>query len=106
MVLRRLPALATLLALVGVLSLPLGATTTTAATGEGTATTVAGESTTTAEPIVPAVSVEVTEPLLTQPDWTYRFFIPTLLVLAALVVAATVVRYFTGVVRKRYRVVK
>jgi hypothetical protein len=55
---------------------------------------------------VPAVSVEVTEPPETQPDWTYRFFIPTLLVLAALVVIATVIQYFTRVVRKRYRVIR
>ena len=84
------------------LSVPLGATTTTA---PGTATTVA-ETATTAEPIIPAVSVEVTEAPETQPDWTYRFFIPTLLILAGLVVIATVVQYFTRVVRKRYRVVR
>ena len=48
----------------------------------------------------------VTVPIETQPDWTYRFFIPALLVIAALVVIATVVRYFTNVVRKRYRVVR
>ena len=92
------------------LSLPLSATTTTgtetATTAAEGAATTAGESATTAEPIVPAVSVEVTEPPETQPDWTYRFFIPTLLVLAALVVIATVVQYFTRVVRKRYRVIR
>ncbi len=92
------------------LMVPLGATTTTvggtATTGaEGAATTVA-ETATTAEPIIPAVSVEVTEAPPTQPDWTYRFFIPTLLILAGLVVIATVVQYFTRVVRKRYRVVR
>ncbi|MGH8924950.1 MAG: hypothetical protein ACRDWA_09990 [Acidimicrobiia bacterium] len=112
--------LALLLALFFVigLTIPLGATTTTGAStattagagtattaGEGAATTV-GETATTAEPIVPAVSVEVTEAPETQPDWTYRFFIPTLLVLAALVVIATVVQYFTRVVRKRYRVIR
>jgi hypothetical protein len=52
------------------------------------------------------VSTEVTEAVETQPDWTYRFFIPTLLVIAAVVVIFTVVRYFTNVVRKRYRVVR
>jgi hypothetical protein len=92
------------------LSSPLGATT---ATGASSATTVAegaattgGETATTLEAIVPAVSVEVTEPPETQPDWTYRFFIPTLLVLAALVVIVTVVQYFTRVVRNRYRVIR
>ncbi|MGQ0848658.1 MAG: hypothetical protein ACT4OP_06010 [Actinomycetota bacterium] len=85
-------------------SLPLAATTST--TGGETPTTAAGETATTAEPIVPAVTVEVTTPAESQPDWTYRFFIPTLLVLAALVVVATVVQYFTRVVRNRYRVVR
>lgn len=115
---RRLLAFLFVSCLVLGLSIPLGATTTT---GTGTATTVAegaattvaegaattaGEAEPAAEPIVPAVSVEVTEPPETQPDWTYRFFIPTLLVLAALVVIATVIQYFTRVVRKRYRVIR
>lgn len=81
-----------------------GAAATTAA-GGGTATTAAG-ATTTAEPVVPAVTVEVTQPVEAQPDWTYRYFIPTLLVLAALVVVMTVVQYFVRVVRNRYRVVR
>ncbi|HEY7584319.1 MAG TPA: hypothetical protein VIB78_11980 [Acidimicrobiia bacterium] len=107
---RRLLAFLFVCFLVLGLTFPLAASTTT---GAGTATTVAegaattaGESATTGEPIVPAVSVEVTEPPETQPDWTYRFFIPTLLVLAALVVIATVIQYFTRVVRKRYRVIR
>lgn len=88
-----------------------GATGTTVAgtTGAGgaTATTTAeGETGTTLEPIVPAVTVEVTQPVEAQADWTYRYFIPTLLVLAALVVIMTVVQYFTRVVRNRYRVVR
>ncbi|HKZ20143.1 MAG TPA: hypothetical protein VJQ57_08535 [Acidimicrobiia bacterium] len=107
---RRLLAFLIVSFLVLGLTFPLGASTTT---GAGTATTVAegtgttaGESATTLEAIVPAVSVEVTEPPETQPDWTYRFFIPTLLVLAALVVIVTVIQYFTRVVRKRYRVIR
>ena len=65
-----------------------------------------GETTTTAVVVEPAVPV--TEPPATpEPvDWTYRYLIPTLLVLAALVVVATVVQYFLTVVRKRYRVVR
>lgn len=83
-----------------------GATATTAA-GGATATTVSeGETGTTAELIVPAMTVEVTQPDETQPDWTYRYFVPTLLVLAALVVVMTVVQYFTRVVRNRYRTVR
>jgi hypothetical protein len=107
---RRFLGLATLALLLVLVALPVLGTTTTAATattaGEGVATTVVGETVTTGEPIIPAVSVEVTAPAEAQPDWTYRFFIPTLLVIAAVVVIFTVVRYFTGVVRKRYRVVR
>lgn len=104
---RRLLAFLFAVFLVLAFALSVGATTTT---GESTGTTVGGTATTvgatTGEPIVPAVSVEVTEPPETQPDWTYRFFIPTLLVLAALVVVGTVIQYFTRVVRNRYRVIR
>jgi hypothetical protein len=107
MVRRRLAALALVVVIVTGFGQSALATTTSTIAGEGAATTtLVGETTTTSEPIIPAVSTEVTEPPETQPDWTYRFFIPTLLVIAALVVIATVVRYFTGVVRKRYRVIR
>ena len=104
---RRFLALLFAVFLVLAFGLSVGATTTTgegsATTGGATATTVGA---TTGEPIVPAVSVEVTEAPEAQPDWTYRFFIPTLLVLAALVVIGTVIQYFTRVVRNRYRVIR
>jgi phosphatidylglycerophosphate synthase len=107
-------------------SLPVAATTTTGAettttagvesgttaatTGDGTGTTGAGTATTEATApavtIQPAVPVDTTPPEQTNPDWTYRFFIPTLLVLAALVVIVTVIQYFTRVVRNRYRTVR
>ncbi len=114
---RQLLASLTMAVLLAGLASPVFATTTTGATdttgatgttvaGGGVATTVVGETTSTGPAIVPAVSTEVTEAPEAQPDWTYRFFIPALLVLAAVVVIATVVRYFTGVVRKRYRVVR
>lgn len=115
MVRRRLLAFLALFVLIGA-TLPVLAATTTTAGGGATGTTVAegatattaaeGETGTTAEAIVPAVTVEVTQPVETQPDWTYRYFIPTLLVLAALVVVMTVIQYFTRVVRNRYRVVR
>jgi hypothetical protein len=73
------------------------ATTTTVAT---TGTTTAGVA------VVPVISVELPAPTAVQPDWTYRFFIPALLVLAALVVVVTVVQYFMRVVRNRYKVVR
>ena len=90
--------------------------------GEETATTASMESGTTAvtdttvegttettEPAVmiqPAVTLDTTPVAEASPDWTYRFFIPTLLVLAALVVIVTVIQYFTRVVRNRYRIVR
>lgn len=66
-------------------------------------TTVAGEVAPGAEPAVPAAEEPPAEEL---PDWTYRYLIPTLLALAALVVVATTIQYFMQVVRKRYRVVE
>lgn len=39
-------------------------------------------------------------------DWTYRYLIPTGIVLAVLVIVITTIQYFTSVVRKRYRIVK
>jgi hypothetical protein len=99
---RRLLALALVTSVVALLSLPLGATTTTEA-GTETGTT---EATTPAVTIEPAVPVDTTPVPETNPDWTYRFFIPTLLVLAVLVVIVTVIQYFTRVVRNRYRIVR
>jgi phosphatidylglycerophosphate synthase len=99
---RRLFAVALVTSVVALLSLPLGATTTTEA-GTETGTT---EATTPAVTIEPAVPVDTTPAPETNPDWTYRFFIPTLLVLAVLVVIVTVIQYFTRVVRNRYRIVR
>ena len=72
---------------------------------EGTPTTVAEETATTSgiEPAVPATTPEPVEPL---PDWTYRYMIPTGIVLAVVVIVMTTIQYFTRVVRKRYRIVK
>jgi hypothetical protein len=39
-------------------------------------------------------------------DWTYRYLVPTGLALVVLVIVMTTVRYFTNVVRKRYRIVE
>ena len=54
----------------------------------------------------PAVVVAEDPPSEPIPDWTYRYLIPTTLVLTAVVVLLTSIRYFTNVVRKRYRVVE
>ncbi len=77
------------------------------------ATAVAQETTTTVtetsvpqvdfEPAVPVTTPEATQPL---PDWTYRYMVPTALVIALLVVVLTTIQYFTRVVRKRYRIVE
>ena len=55
------------------------------------------------EPAVPITTPAVIE---TELDWTYRYMIPTAILLAVLVIVATTVQYFTSVVRKRYRIVK
>ena len=39
-------------------------------------------------------------------DWTYRYIIPTALVIAVLVIVITCIQYFTRVVRKRYRILE
>jgi hypothetical protein len=83
-------------------SMESGTTAVTEATeGEGTTEDTEPETT-----LQPAVTVDTTPVAEVNPDWTYRFFIPTLLVLAALVVIVTVIQYFTRVVRNRYRIVR
>jgi hypothetical protein len=54
----------------------------------------------------PAVPIPDEEPLEAVPDWTYRYMIPTTLALAAVIILLTSIRYFTDVVRKRYRIVE
>jgi hypothetical protein len=54
---------------------------------------------------VPAIEVGTEPAEEAAPAWTYRYLIPTFLVLAGVVVVATVVLYFVKVVRSRYRVV-
>lgn len=70
---------------------------------EGTTTTVTTAPAATLTPAVPIVPP--TEAPAT-PDWTYRYLIPTGLVLAGLVIVITSIRYFTNVVRKRYRIIE
>lgn len=79
-----------------------GETTTTVA---GTETTV-GEAPATTTGLRPAVEVLDEEEAPATPDWTYRYLIPTALVLAVLIVLVTSIRYFSDVVRKRYRVIE
>ena len=55
------------------------------------------------EPAVPIPDEGAAE---TVPDWTYRYVVPTGLALVVVVVLITSIRYFTNVVRKRYRIVE
>ena len=55
---------------------------------------------------LPAIVVPEPAPVDEVPSWTYRFLIPTLLVVAVLVIVVTVIQYFVKVVGKRYRVVQ
>jgi hypothetical protein len=72
---------------------------------EETTTTTGGGTTTTAGTVVPAVPVTPVAEANSLADWTYRYLVPTGLVLAALVIVVTVIQYFRRVVRNRYRVV-
>lgn len=79
------------------------------AASEETEEAPADASTTTVAPssgLDPAVEVTDEEPEATQADWTYRYLVPTGLLLAVVVAALTSIRYFTNVVRKRYRIVE
>jgi len=75
---------------------------------ETTETTAAGPTTTGAAAVgyEPAVVAETPAPEATVQPWTVRFLIPTLLALVTIVLFSTAVRYFTNVVRTRYRVVE
>ena len=55
---------------------------------------------------VPAIEAPEPAPADDTPSWTYRYLIPTFLVLAVLAVVVTVVQYFVRVVGTRYRVVQ
>ena len=54
----------------------------------------------------PAVPIEPEEAAPAEVDWTYRYMIPTGLVIAAVIILVTAIKYFTDVVRKRYRIVE
>lgn len=54
------------------------------------------------EPAVPVTTPDAAE---ATPDWTYRYLIPTGIVIAAVIVLITTIQYFTAVVRKRYRII-
>jgi hypothetical protein len=104
---KRFSRIATLLVLLGAYAaLVVTPAFATEGTEEPTSTTLAEEGpapTSDIEPAVPVTTPSQTEVL---PDWTYRYMIPTGIVLAVLVIMVTAVQYFTRVVRRRYRIVK
>lgn len=94
---------ALLIVTIWMLAMPvLGADETTETTAP-TETTAAegGAGANTPEPAAPVTTVASPESTV---DWTYRYLIPTGIVLAVLVVGVITVQYFLQVVRKRYRV--
>jgi hypothetical protein len=95
-----------LLLVVGVLLVNFSLTAlATEESGEGEGT--AGSTTTlVSSGLSPAVPIEAEEVTATPIDWTYRYMIPTGLVLAAIIILITAIKYFTDVVRKRYRIVE
>ena len=54
----------------------------------------------------PAVAVPDDAPQEPDPEWSYRFLVPTALVLGTVAVVGAIIMYFVRVTRNRYRVVK
>jgi hypothetical protein len=54
----------------------------------------------------PAVRVVPEAPAEVEAPWTFRYLIPTSLVIALLVVVGSIVAYFVKVVRTRYRLIQ
>lgn len=54
----------------------------------------------------PAVRVVPEAPIEVEPAWTFRYLVPTSLVIALLVVVGSIVAYFVKVVRTRYRLIQ
>lgn len=73
---------------------------------EASTTTQVSEEPAPTSDVVPAVPVTTAEDTEAPLDWTYRYMIPTGILLAVLIIVVTTVQYFTSVVRKRYRIVK
>ena len=55
---------------------------------------------------VPAVEIADEAPAEVEQAWTFRYLIPTSLVIALLVVVGSIVAYFLKVVRTRYRLIQ
>ena len=103
----RIFSVALLLGVISAVFLPVlsafAAEETTETTAATTGTTVAEETVPTK---APAVSVVEEEPAEELAPWTARYLIPTSVVIAGLLIFATVVQYFLKVVRTRYKTVE
>lgn len=54
----------------------------------------------------PAVRIVPESPAEVEAPWTFRYLVPTSLVIALLVVVGSIVAYFLKVVRTRYRLIQ
>ena len=94
--------IALLLVALALFSLPLSALAAEDEGDEGAATE------TTVAPVdsglSPAVVIEDAEEAAALQDWTYRYMVPAGLVIAAVIVLVISIKYFTDVVRRRYRI--
>lgn len=54
----------------------------------------------------PYVEVELPVDEADEPQWTYRYLIPTVVALTVVLIIGTVIMYFVKVVRGRYTVVE
>lgn len=84
---------------------PARAQTTTTAVEDQTTTTEPAETTTVPIPD-PAVTTIPPEPEPPENAWTYRFLIPTAVLLSIVTALGIIVGYFLKVTRSRYRVVE
>jgi hypothetical protein len=95
-----------LLLVVGVLLAGISAVALAAEGGDEEGGAAEVTTTTIASGLSPAVSIEDAETAPPTEDWTYRYMIPTALILAVVIILLTAVKYFTDVVRKRYRILE
>lgn len=96
---------ATLAALIGLMVVGLSLTVLAAEEGGDGSGGTEVTTTTLASGLTPAVEMNEVEGVPAQEDWTYRYMVPTALALAVVIVLVTAIKYFTDVVRKRYRIV-
>ena len=55
---------------------------------------------------VPAIVIEEEIEVPEDPQWTYKFLIPTSVAIATLVIIGNIVQYFRQVTKKRYKLIK